>query len=296
MSDSRTITSFTPKTRYEASIEVLSTVARGKLVVSPSSLEYLQHRDKTGDQDAGVDRFDEACAESQPDEKHWLDTLQEHPYYNLKGKGKLGRVEAWNIKRRRRDLIILSRCGDRAITFLRVLDLVLVSHTSSHVGDFDSWISKSASSTPRFIISSQSCAIITNSVPLDKFTTQLSRRTLKCLNGFLSGKKVWVLHGPGMDPDDLTDLYLSTAPDDFANVWGPMWKITNVGSPKETLRYDFEHGSVVPISVQSESCGQTPIAVSAEPDEELCHWIPVKALEEFERSFANTPLPLPVTY
>jgi hypothetical protein len=178
--------------------------------------------------------------------------------------------------------------GSCAILSLRVLDLVLVSHVCSHMGDFNYWMSEDNSTNQKFQISSQAGSMVKSFVPLQRGTMSFSRRTLKCLNGFLCGEQVWVLHGPNIDPMDSTELFLSTTPDAFADVWGPMWKITNAGKPMEILRYDLEHGSVVPLSLSSGSRGHS---VRAELNEELCHWIPNSELEEFERASANTSPP-----
>lgn len=56
----------------------------------------------------------------------------------------------------------------------------------------------------------------------------------------------------------------------------------------EILRYDLDHGSVVPFSLISESGGSS---VRTEPNEELCYWIPNSELEKFEKALANTTPP-----
>ncbi|KAF4628639.1 hypothetical protein G7Y89_g9512 [Cudoniella acicularis] len=182
------------------------------------------------------------------------------------------------------------RAGDFTIISLRVLDLVLVSHVCSHMSDFDHWMSKDTSTVQKFQISTRTSSIIDCSVISERGTLSFSRRTLKCLNGFLCGEKVWVLHGPNMDPTDPTELFLSITPDAFADAWGPMWKINNAGKPMETLRYDLEHGSIVPLSLISGS-REHSAEVETEPNEELCHWIPNSELEELERILACTSPP-----
>jgi hypothetical protein len=178
--------------------------------------------------------------------------------------------------------------GDRAILFLRVLDLVLVSHVCSHISDFDHWMNGDTSTNQKFQISSQTSSILNHSAPLETGTMSFSRRTLKCLSGFLCGEQVWVLHGPNIDPKDSTELFLSTTPDAFADVWGPMWKITNARKPMEILRYDLEHGSVIPLSLIP---GSRANSVAVKLNEELCHWIPHNELEELERTLASTSPP-----
>lgn len=181
-----------------------------------------------------------------------------------------------------------ARTGSIAVTSLRVLDLILVSHACSHMGDLVSLMSKHTSTARKFQISSKSCIMIDLSVPSEPSSISFSRRTLKCLSGFLCGKQVWVFHGPNTDPMDSDKLFLSTNPDAFADVWGPMWKITNSGKPTEVLRYDLDHGSVVPFSLISRSVDHS---VRVEQNEVLCHWIPNSELEQFEKDLASTPPP-----
>jgi hypothetical protein len=109
--------------------------------------------------------------------------------------------------------------GNIAIMSLRILDFALVSHVCSHMCDMGRLMSKDTSIGRKFYISSQASSIIDWSVPLETGTVSFSRRTLKCLNGFLCGEQVWVLHGANTDPTDSTELFLSTTPDTFADVW-----------------------------------------------------------------------------
>jgi hypothetical protein len=175
-----------------------------------------------------------------------------------------------------------------AMNSLRVLGLVLVSHVCSHMGDFDSWMSRNTSPNQKFQISSKAINIIRSSVPSQAGTMSFSRRTLKCLNEFLCGKQVWVLHGPNVDPKDSTELLLSTTPKALEEVWGPLWEIRNLGKPEEILRYDLVHGSLVPVSVIPES---RETSVQVELNEELCHWIPQNELTGFERTLPSIPRP-----
>ena len=176
--------------------------------------------------------------------------------------------------------------GNIAITSLRLLDLFLVSHVCSHIGDIGCLMGKNTSIGRKFQISDKANSMVDLSVPPEPGIMSFCRRTLKCLNGFLCGEQVWVLHGPDIDPMDSTELFLSTAPDTFADVWGPMWKIINRGKPMEILRYDLEHGSVVPFSLIS---GSDRHSVMTQPNEELCHWIPNDELEKFDRVAITCP-------
>ena len=178
--------------------------------------------------------------------------------------------------------------GHIAMTFLRLLDLVLVSHVCSHIGDLGGIMNDDSSLGRKFHISSQASTLVDSSIPAEPGTMSFSRRTLKCLNGFLNGEQVWVLHGPDIDPMDSSELFLSTTPDAFADVWGPMWKINDAGKSMGILRYDLGHGSIVPFSLIS---GNGQHSVKTESNEELCHWIPNSELEKYERALVITSLP-----
>lgn len=178
--------------------------------------------------------------------------------------------------------------SDSAIFGLQVLDLVLVTHVYSHVGGFNGAVIKDTSTTQIFRISDRVSRVVTDPGKLEKGIIRFCRRTLKCLNGFLNGEQVWVLHGYDTDPMDSTKLWLSTAPDAFADIWGPMWAVTNRGRPNEILRYDLEHGSVVPAGPTSRS---RECLVEATSTEDICHWISNNELRELEKNsdFASLP-------
>ncbi|KAH8759540.1 hypothetical protein F5882DRAFT_479504 [Hyaloscypha sp. PMI_1271] len=197
-------------------------------------------------------------------------TLLRHRYIDLLG-------ELW-----------FSVGGDSVIVGLRVLDLVLVTHVYSHIGNFDGAMSKDTSTTQMFQISDRASSVVTHSGSLERGIIAFCRRTLKCLNGFLGGEQVWVLHGCDTDPMDCTELWLSTTPDTFADIWGPMWTVTNNGKPDEILRYDLEHGSVVPTDPTPENCERV---VEATSNEDICHWISNNELQELERTSDLTSLP-----
>jgi hypothetical protein len=138
----------------------------------------------------------------------------------------LAQLEGW-IDETKTSLELLGDClvlstlletGNIALMSLRLFDLFLVSHVCSHMGDLGTLMRKGTSVRRKFQISSQASSMTELSVPLETGTMSFSRRTLKCLNGFLCSEQVWVLHGPCMDPLDSTELFLSTDPDTFADV------------------------------------------------------------------------------
>ncbi|KAE9382162.1 hypothetical protein N431DRAFT_476817 [Stipitochalara longipes BDJ] len=140
----------------------------------------------------------------------------------------------------------------------------------------------------RFEISSQATSKTENDYAPQEGVILFSRRTLQCLSRFLCGEQVWVLHGPNIDSNDSTELTISTTPEAFADVWGPMWKVTNAGLPTEVSRYDLEHGSIVPTNFISR---ESRPHIETEKDEEPCHWISDSELQELERNSASVLAP-----
>jgi hypothetical protein len=152
-------------------------------------------------------------------------------------------------------------------TTLQVLDLIVLSYSRAHISPLEDGTRSIGSF---FRISGTQVYSSSNPCQPQKGAITLGCRTLKCLNGFLDNKQVWVFHGEQADPRKKQPLYLSTSPEDFADIWGPMWKMTNPGDVTRILRYDLEHGSIIPLDRSREPCH---IKVNLTIDEELCHWV-----------------------
>ncbi|KAJ9645704.1 hypothetical protein H2199_002743 [Coniosporium tulheliwenetii] len=125
------------------------------------------------------------------------------------------------------------------------LDLAIVSYCGAHIERFDE----------RYLGEDLDYAKISAALTYISDGSEgvmLRRRTLRCLDAFLGGQKVWVLQSQALWKDD-TELYLSTGIADFADVWGPVWG------------YNAGPGSIVPWPADT----TTPLA----SDEEFCHWV-----------------------
>jgi hypothetical protein len=107
----------------------------------------------------------------------------------------------------------------------------------------------------------------------------LRRFSTSCMDGFLNRQKVWVFYEENLTPD--SPLYLSTNIEQLADIWGPVWSISDQLSDSLIRYYDAGSGSIVPWPYDSE------IHPELRKDERLCHWIPKESLWEI------TPQDLP---
>jgi hypothetical protein len=155
-------------------------------------------------------------------------------------------------------------------TTLRVLDLIVLSYSRAHISPPENSADATSSLRSFFKISGPQVYSMSNPCQPQKGAITLARRTLRCLNGFLDNQQVWVFHGEQIDPRKKRPLFLSASPEDFADIWGPMWKMTNPGDASSILRYDLEHGSIIPLTPSRES---NDFAADLAIDEELCHWV-----------------------
>jgi len=144
----------------------------------------------------------------------------------------------------------------RAIGYL--LDIATISFCGAHLEPFDEVYFERNSPTGHYRIP---CGA-------DGATIDLQPRTFQCLEGFLQGRPVWVFSSTDADYSGFSSnkpLYLSTTPDEFANVWGPMWKSISPLDPGTTLRYMVSPGFIIPWR-------RTPGQPALLPNEVHCHW------------------------
>ncbi len=69
--------------------------------------KYSQDRDEASRHNENIQQQPDVETEPDIDATPWLDTLREHPYYNLDSDRKLGHVGTWAVKIRRRDLKVV---------------------------------------------------------------------------------------------------------------------------------------------------------------------------------------------
>jgi len=100
----------------------------------------------------------------------------------------------------------------------------------------------------------------------------LRRRSLRCLDGFLRRKEVWVFQCR----NDLSNerLCLSTSADLLAEIWDPLWKSCPASRPEEISCYHVRNGAISCWHVDPNS---TPKLAPEDTDrgpEVPCHWVP----------------------
>jgi len=164
-------------------------------------------------------------------------------------------------------------------TVLRTLDLITLTYASAHVADLDDSPSRFGQKRDFFKIAGRKIYRGRRPCQPQMGAITLARRKLRCLNRFFSGQKVWVFHEATVDPRSNTRLLLSATPEDFADIWGPMWKIKDHEKPSGILRYDLENGSIIS-SEQSEDINGYDISLQA--NEQLCHWLSDSGLRKNE--------------
>jgi hypothetical protein len=142
----------------------------------------------------------------------------------------------------------------RAVAF--VLEFATISYCGGHLEPFDEVYFESGRETI--------------SIPCDDHGHRItiSRRPLACLAGFLQDQAVWafcVEHPSTSGTADETPLYLSTTPEELADVWGPVWKSVPRREGNAILRFMVAPGSIVPSPQRHRS-------VPVREGEVLCHW------------------------
>lgn len=179
------------------------------------------------------------------------------------------------------------RIQDLVSIVLRTLDLIILSYAGAHIGDFDDSPSRVGPRREFFKIAASNNFQKRMPCVAQKGSVTLARRMLKCLSGFFANQKAWVFHEETVDPRSNTSLLLSTTPDDFADIWGPMWRIKDPETPFGILRYDLENGSIIPSELKQGS-HDTDVVVDVE--ESLCHWVSDSDLRESEASSSSCHL------
>lgn len=157
----------------------------------------------------------------------------------------------------------------RVIGYL--LDIATVSYCGAHLEPFDEVYFDRVSPTGRY------------QLPCDAHgaVIDLRPRIFQCLEGFLQGRLVWVF-STGIYSTELSrsePLYLSTTPDEFANLWGPMWKSAAPYDDEIILRYMVSPGFIIPWR-------RTPGQPALLPNEVHCHW--TKDNYDIDSIFAQT--------
>lgn len=172
-----------------------------------------------------------------------------------------------------RDRIWLLKC------ILEIFDIGLLVYEGAHCGSLDYEILKKRQETveeDRKVRKAGSGDYPTAGY----YPVQLCRLRLKCLDAFLGGRNVWVFKHESVSLPKIP-LYISTDIETFADVWGPVWKVTDKASQASVRRYNVGGGSIFA------SLFDSTIHPPLQKDERLCHWNDQHADVHFENN--STP-------
>ena len=149
---------------------------------------------------------------------------------------------------------------------LEILDICLLVYEGGHCGNLDYDILKQRQEIDTEIKEPGSYSSYFSYFPTaSHYPIQLCRLHLKCLSGFLGGRHVWVFKHVWA-PSSKEPLYISTDIETFADVWGPVWKVTDKALPASVRRYNVGEGSIFA------STFDPTIHPPLQEDERLCHW------------------------
>ena len=142
----------------------------------------------------------------------------------------------------------------------RALDAGLVAYESGHVSNSQqtSRINLSSDIPQLGILKSQD----TPQRPGHPESLRFVSRGLKCLASFFQRHPVWIL----AIGEASNDLYLATDIETFADVWGPVWKVTGRFPPGSVAKYNVRGGSIIPWPCDPD------VHPKLRRNERLCHW------------------------
>ena len=112
---------------------------------------------------------------------------------------------------------------------------------------------------------------------------QVMLRSMTCLNGFLNGRKAWIIrprtsaYGETLrEIPENTCWNLSTNIETLSDIWGPIWKVSGRSSTG-ILQYAMGSGSIVPWKPENAKLVGTDEYTDeyqVQRSERLCHWLP----------------------
>ena len=112
---------------------------------------------------------------------------------------------------------------------------------------------------------------------------KLSRCQLQCLDSFHNSKPLWVFSSTDWKPRG--HLFLSTKIEDFADIWGPLWKVVDPKMNGSYTRYVVGNGTIYKYKPEK----ATPRLFE---NESLCHWISNTNFEAGSDNPPNTEQPI----
>ncbi|KAE9365550.1 hypothetical protein N431DRAFT_101839 [Stipitochalara longipes BDJ] len=141
----------------------------------------------------------------------------------------------------------------------QALDLATLSYVGAHNQNFGRYLPHALSS---FDIPGPFAGL-----PV-QFT--LRPRRLQCLDEFFNNGPLWVFHPRAMSKFHDVRMYLSANMEDFSQIWGPVWAMSNQSSFDSIQRFDVGGGSISPWPLPRDF-GDLEL-----PGEVFCHWQPYK--------------------
>ena len=160
---------------------------------------------------------------------------------------------------------------------VHTLDLAVASYAGAHLGRFDKEYPGEELDTLDILNPFTSRHI--SQVP----SIKLSRCQLQCLDSFHNSQPLWVFSSSDWKPRD--QLFLSTKIEDFADIWGPLWKVVDSEKNGSCTRYAVGNGSIYKYKPGK----ATPRLFE---NESLCHWISDTNLGAVLDGSSNTEKPM----
>lgn len=93
----------------------------------------------------------------------------------------------------------------------------------------------------------------------------LQRYSTSCLQPFLGNQQIWVFHDQNVSVQ--SPLYLSASIEEFADIWGPVWRVEDEKNLSVLRHYDVGNGLLV---LWEYDPMLHPMLAT---NEQLCHWI-----------------------
>jgi protein tyrosine phosphatase len=138
------------------------------------------------------------------------------------------------------------------------LDLAVLAYAGAHTEAFDN----TGNAEQHFDIPESMTAKLRGRSVLRRYSTS-------CLQQFLRDQQVWVFHKKSFSVD--SPVYVSAEIEEFADIWGPVWRVQDERNSAVTQHYDLGNGLIVPWEYDA------TLHAKLDQDEQLCHWIAKKS-------------------
>jgi tetratricopeptide (TPR) repeat protein len=148
---------------------------------------------------------------------------------------------------------------------VNTIDLAVLSYTGAHLGRFDQEYLGEDISVIDVL------APFTGGDGPNIPSIKLRRCPLQCLGSFHDNQPVWVFSSNDWEPPG--SLFLSTQVEDFADIWGPLWKAIDCEKLDTYSRYVVGNGSIF-------KWQPTNLTPPLSHGEVLCHWVSDHELEK----------------